>query len=156
MEFCENMMERANEDEHFIENIVFTDESTFPLHGKHNPAIVRYWSIENEYRQLNLKTQYPEKLNVWSGIYGNNIIGPFVIGGNLNGARYLDLLQNRIIPAIQNITPNLDNVWYQQDGCPSQNTRIVMEYLLTRDFSPKDNFYQGRYSLASKVARLGS
>lgn len=129
MEFCETVLERVNVDEHFIENIVFTDESTFLLHGKHHPSNLRYWSIENQHRQLNLRTQYPEKLNVWAGIYGNNIIGPFFINRNLNGETYLNLLQNEIVPAIRAINPNLENVWFQQDGCPAHNTRAVTEYL---------------------------
>lgn len=129
MEFCETVLEMANEDEHFIENIVFTDESTFPLHGKHNPSIVRYWAIENEYRQMNLRTQYPEKLNVWAGIYGNNILGPLFIDGNLNGTKYLNLLQQHIVPALRQLNPNLENIWFQQDGCPAHNSREVTAYL---------------------------
>ncbi|KAJ8951110.1 hypothetical protein NQ318_021554 [Aromia moschata] len=41
--------------------------------------------------------RYKEKIltvNVWAGIIGENIIGPFFIDGNLNGETYLSLLQN--------------------------------------------------------------
>ncbi|KAJ8945764.1 hypothetical protein NQ318_022862 [Aromia moschata] len=42
-----------------------------------------------------LQTQNPEKINVWAGIMGENIIGPFFIESNLNGEiNYLALLQN--------------------------------------------------------------
>lgn len=130
MEFCETMMEKSNENENFLQNILFSDESSFPLHGKHNPSIVRYWSRENEHRSFQLRTQYPQKLNVWAGILGDHIIGPFFIDGTLNAAKYLELLQNQVLPAIQ-VLPNLDLgvVYFQQDGCPAHNAVTVKEFL---------------------------
>lgn len=66
-----------------------------------------------------------------SQILGNRLIEPFFYEYNLNGQRYLSLLQNHIIPAIRNIVPEdqLNNVWFQQDGCPAHNSRNVQEYL---------------------------
>lgn len=59
------------------------------------------------------------------------MIGPFIFDHNLNGVRYLDLLQTRIIPAIRNIVPpeQFNELWFQQDGCPAHNTRTVREFL---------------------------
>ncbi|RZC39627.1 hypothetical protein BDFB_015140, partial [Asbolus verrucosus] len=39
-----------------------------------------------------IHTQYPQKVNVWCGIIGQNIIGPFFINGNLTRQvrQYLD------------------------------------------------------------------
>jgi transposase len=130
MEFCEDVMERANNENNLLSNILFSDESSFPIHGRQNPSVVRYWSQENQHRTLSLRTQYPQKLNVWAGILGDNIIGPFFIDGNLNGAKYLQLLQNNIIPAVlqlQNV--DINRVWYQHDGCPAHNA--AREYLNT-------------------------
>ncbi|KAL1517988.1 hypothetical protein ABEB36_001678 [Hypothenemus hampei] len=129
-------MERANNDENFIKNILFTDESTFPLLGHANPAVTRYWSRENLHRTYNARTQYPQKLNVWAGILGDHVIGPFFIDGNLNGRKYLDLLQAQVIPAIQQLGVELGDVWFQQDGCPAHNTALVREYL-NRNFPNK-------------------
>ncbi|KAJ8933593.1 hypothetical protein NQ318_003349 [Aromia moschata] len=50
-----------------------------------------------------LHTQNPEKINVWSGIIGENIIGSFFIDGNLNGETYLALLQNNVVPPMANL-----------------------------------------------------
>lgn len=78
--------ERCNDDPNFLSNILFTDESTFYLHGHLNPAVTRYWSRTNLHVNVPKRTQYPQKRNVCAGILGDNIIGPFVIPGNLNGA----------------------------------------------------------------------
>lgn len=131
MEFCENVMELCNQDANFIENILFTDESTFPINGRHNPSVTRCWSRVNPRDHYNYRTQYPRKLNVWAGIVGNSIIGPFFINGTLNGARYLDLLQNQIVPALQERGINLEITWFQQDGCPAHQTAAVHEFMQT-------------------------
>lgn len=127
--FCETIMERANNDDNFIKNIFFTDESTFPLLGHANPAVTRYWSLDNLHRTYVARTQYPQKLNVWAGILGDHVIGPLFIDGTLNGVKYLDLLQTQIIPALQQLGINLGDVWFQQDGCPAHNTAPVRECL---------------------------
>lgn len=130
MEFCDTVMEKANQDPNFIKNIVFTDESSFSLSGKHNPSVLRYWSQENEFRSYEAHTQYPQKLNVWAGIFGDNLIGPFFIDGNLNAEKYLELLQIQVLPAIRNLPGvNLETIWFQQDGCPAHNAVRVKEFL---------------------------
>lgn len=131
MEFCETMVNKINVNENFLNNILFTDESSFSLHRKHNPSVVRYWSRENKHLSVAVRTQYPQKLNVWTGILGNHIIGPLIIDGNLNGNKYLELLENQIIPAVQNLPVNFDNIWFQQDGCPSHNKKTVITFLET-------------------------
>ena len=64
-------------------------------------------------------------------ILDNHLIGPFIFDENLNGNRYVQLLQQQIIPAIRNTVPpnELRNTWFQQDGCPAHNTRDVMAIL---------------------------
>ncbi|KAJ8942110.1 hypothetical protein NQ318_000705 [Aromia moschata] len=52
-----------------------------------------------------LHTQNPEKVNIWAGTIGENIIGPFFIDGNLNGETYLALLQNNVVPTMANLYP---------------------------------------------------
>ncbi|KAJ8956910.1 hypothetical protein NQ318_014328, partial [Aromia moschata] len=68
----------------------------------------------------------PEKVNVWAGISGENIIGPFFIDGNLNGETYLALLQNNVVPTMTNLYPAEGNpqlpgnaIWFQQDSSPA-------------------------------------
>lgn len=41
------------------------------------------------------------------------------------------LLQEQILPALRNTVPpnEMNDVWFQQDGCPAHSTREVMEVL---------------------------
>lgn len=129
MQFCEEVIERANLDENFLSKILFTDESSFPIHGRHNPSVVRYWSRENKHLHVTRRTQYPQKINVWAGILGNSIVGPIFIDGNLNARKYLENLRQQIIPAVQALQINFDEIWFQQDGCSAHNARVVQAFL---------------------------
>ncbi|KAJ8955006.1 hypothetical protein NQ318_000438, partial [Aromia moschata] len=47
---------------------------------------------------MEANTQYLEKVNVWAGIINSQIIGPYFFDGTITGARYLDFLQNFLVP----------------------------------------------------------
>lgn len=66
---------------------------------------------------------------MWAGILGNNVIGPIFIDGTLTAAKYLQLLQTKIVPAIRALDVNFDDIWFQQDNCPAHTARIVQQYL---------------------------
>lgn len=96
MEFCQTMMEIINDNPDFLNNILFSDEATFCLNGEVNRHNSRYWSRENPHWMRETHTQRPLKVNVWAGIIGNRLIGPFFIEGALNGAAYLNLLRTQV------------------------------------------------------------
>lgn len=127
--FCESMLEKCNDDDTVLENICFSDECTFTLNGEPNRQNYRYWSRENQHVKVQSHTQYRQSVNVWMGILGNNLIGPFYIEGTLDQENYLNLLQNQIVPNIIAVTANINSVFYQQDGAPAHYSRIVREYL---------------------------
>lgn len=81
-------------------------------------------------------TQYPEKINVWAAIAENRIIGPYYFEENLNGPRYLQFLQDYVIPNLVILFPNAnnpaipnENLWFQQDGAPPHYAADVRRYL---------------------------
>jgi hypothetical protein len=92
--FCYEMQERANNDRRFLSAICFTDECTFTLNNEPNVQNTRYWAQENPRVNISTRTQYPQKINIWAGIFNNNIIGPFEIEGNLNSATYFRFISN--------------------------------------------------------------
>ncbi|KAJ8912063.1 hypothetical protein NQ315_016752 [Exocentrus adspersus] len=90
-EFADTMMEKCYDQNNpnFLNNVMFSDEATFCIDGN-NPT-----------------PNIHKRFNVWAGIIGDKIIGPFFIEGNLNGPAYLNLLQNSIIPELARLFPNL-------------------------------------------------
>lgn len=92
MQFCEQWMERINNDPTITNKILFSDESTFCTNGTVNKQNTRIWARENPYVIQETHTQTRQKLNLWAGILGDRIIGPFFIEGSLNTAKYLIIL----------------------------------------------------------------
>lgn len=126
--FCEIMLQKTVGNDNFLKNICFTDESTFYLHTQPNKQNSRVWSNSNPHKFVSTHSQKSKKVNIWAGILNHHIIGPFIIEGTLNGEKYLELLQEQIIPRIREVAI-VDNVWYQHDGCPSHFVRPVTNLL---------------------------
>lgn len=136
MEFCQTLMDRSNQNPLFVENILFSDESTFKLNGEVNRQNCRFWAKENPRWMREHHTQYPQKVVVWAGIVKNKIIEPYFFDGNVNGQNYLDFLQNVLIPTLVQLYPEENNpvvpdqnLWYQQDGAPSHYAAEVSHYI---------------------------
>lgn len=87
------------------------------MNGAVNRHNCQYWSDENLHWMREIRTQYPQKLNVWAGFCERGIVGPLFINGNLNAAICQELLQNKVIPALENMFDgNIENIWFQQNG----------------------------------------
>jgi len=100
------------------------------LDGSVNRHNSRYWSDSNPHWMRESKSQYPQKLNVWAGIVGEHIIGPFFIDGNLTAQKYEAMLCDDIVPTVRNIfDPDFDSVWFQQDGAPPHFALQVRNFL---------------------------
>lgn len=136
IQFCEDLMNRCNTDPTFVNRIVFSDEATFQLNGTVNRQNCRYWAPKNPHWTMEANTQFPQKLNVWSGIVNNRILGPFFIDGSLTGAKYLEMLRDHLVPSLAALYPDANDpdvphnlLWYQQDGAPAHYDNLVRNYL---------------------------
>jgi hypothetical protein len=136
LQFCEELMLRCHEDLNFLNNILFSDEATFTLNGSVNRHNCRYWSRENPHWTQQHYTQRRGKINVWAGMIGNRLLGPYFFEENLNGNQYLDFLQFELVPALTVLFPNHEDgdlpnqrIWYQQDGAPPHFAVQVRNFL---------------------------
>ena len=75
-EFAEMMLHRLDSDPGFLKRVCFSDESTFHVSGFINIHNSRIWGSQNSHETQELERDSP-KLNVWSGIMHDKIIGPF-------------------------------------------------------------------------------
>lgn len=134
LQFCETMSDRIINNPNLLFNVCFSDECSFFINGTVNRHNCRYWSDNNPRLFHEVHTQYPEKLNVWAGIYGDRLVGPFFIPGNLNGETYLSLLEDHIDPMLTDIIENddrylEDELIFQQDGAPPHFAVTVRQFL---------------------------
>ena len=68
------------------------------------------------------------KLMVWAGIWGDRIIGPLFVSENLNAGKYLNMLQEEILPSLLNEEGDYP-VYFQQDGAPPHYDIQVRRFL---------------------------
>lgn len=127
LEYCLWVGENIMENRLFYKDLMFSDESTFSTNGTVSSQNCRYWSKENPNFKINGRNQRYQKVNVWCGMLCNRIIGPYFINGNLNQHNYLEMLQNFLVPSLEQ--EELGRIYFQQDGCPAHGTLIVREFL---------------------------
>ena len=97
LQFCQWL---SNHPERFFSQIIVSDEANFHMNGEANTRNVHQYAPRRHppdlYYEVTINRQ---KLNVWIGLVGyGRIIGPVFIDGNLNGARYLQMINDVVVP----------------------------------------------------------
>lgn len=131
--FCEWYTRKCHDNGDFPYQIIWSDESMVTKNGIFNRRNHHYWATENPRLVKEVRHQVRFGFNMWAGIVGKRILGPFIYHQNLNSESYLDLLQENLEDALDNLPlAEIRNHWFQQDGAPAHNARAVTEYLSTR------------------------
>lgn len=143
LDFCFWFQGKKEDDPHFGNSILFSDEATFTSNGTVSSQNCRWWADQNPHFLIKCKDQYSFKTNVWCGILNTQIVGPYFFRENLNGVRYLNFLENEISDFLDDLPLNLrENLYFQQDGASIHSTLQVREWL-NRHFYNK---WIGRFS----------
>jgi len=119
------------EDNPFIlKYILWTDESKFTNNGVINKQNNRYWDTQNPHWVFETNNQCIWGTNVWCGLIGGKLLGPYFYDGTLNGRRYLEFLMNELPIMLDDIPlATRNNLIFQQDGAPAHNANVVKNYL---------------------------
>lgn len=143
-EFCMQLQNICNQDQNAVKRIIYSDEATFCLNGIVNRQNCRYWATINPHWMVEAHTQHPQKLNVWCGLVGDTILGPYFFEGTLNGEMYLEFLQFELLPALIALFPDRQEpdlpdrqLFFQQDGAPPHYAAPVRAFL--------DEVFHGRW-----------
>lgn len=119
----------------FLANIVVGDEAAFAMNGEVSSQNVRcYAPLNHPPATANFDVSTDRrKLHLWGGICGNGtLLGPFFFQQNVNGQRYLDMLNNQALPQLAlnfNININRNRLWWVQDGATAHRTVPVRRRL---------------------------
>ena len=131
VEFCRWFRNMCQDDQDFPFKILWTDETRFTNCGMFNRHNEHLWLQENPHHNEQRRPQIKFGFNVWCGVMGSKILGPFIFDGSLTGVRYLHFLQNEFEDMLDNLNlhtrRNLQ--WYQHDGAPPHNFQLVRNYL---------------------------
>lgn len=114
----------------FPTSILFTDESSFTRRGITNLHNQHVYADENPHSIVGKHYQREFKINVWIGIIGNSIVGPFRLPDRLDGANYLHFLQATLPELLEDVPLDFRrNMFFMHDGAPPHFARAVREYL---------------------------
>ena len=110
VQFCETMVELNDNDQ-----LVFSDECHFELHGAVNRHNIHFWGQQNPHKfvQTPVKTQ---SLTVWMAISYHGVAAVDICIQTMTSERYCSILKEKVIPYL---CTNSKRSWYfQQDGDP--------------------------------------
>ena len=120
------------------------DEAGFPTNGKVNNQNVRQYAPRGQAPEFTYQvSESRKKRTVWIGLCGDgSLIGPFFFERNVTGLTYLEILKEKVFPAVLGTFPrhfvngSFQRLWWAQDGAPAHRTAEVREWL-TEFFSQR-------------------
>jgi len=110
--------------------ILFTNEASFTRDGVNNSRNLHTWSHDNPHETSVTKFQRRFSVNVWCGLLGNKLIGPFVFDNSLTGNTYEVFLRNELLGLLEDIPLMIrSQMYFQHDG--AQHVREHLNESLT-------------------------
>lgn len=127
LEFAEMMLELAERRHDLFSKVVWSDEAVFHLGGLINRHNSHYWAEQSPNKLLK-KSQHRPRLTVWAAITADGLIGPVILRDTMNAERYLEVLEDTLIPCLRDIDRDQDMI-FMQDGAPPHYARAVRQFL---------------------------
>ncbi|GFV18747.1 uncharacterized protein TNCV_4756341 [Trichonephila clavipes] len=90
------------------------------------------WAAANPHVTRTRAAQDRFLVNVWAGILGDHLIGPYILPDRLTGPRYLIFLEQVLPELFDNAyvtAVTRTSMWFQQDGAPAHFSISVRNHL---------------------------
>ncbi|XP_034939551.1 uncharacterized protein [Chelonus insularis] len=131
LNFCNWVLTRAR-NHNFLRNILFTGECTFARSSCRNSYNLSYYAYKNTFSATVQNSQDRFLLNLWVGIIGDRLVGPFQFDGNLTGELYATFLNQCLHPLCLRAGINraeLNRIWYQHNRHPAHTSLVAKSWL---------------------------
>ncbi|GBL99248.1 hypothetical protein AVEN_177293-1 [Araneus ventricosus] len=117
--FAQWYLEKCVTDSILPTKVLFTDEASFTREGIFNTHNAHFWVVENPHATRPRADQSRFSVNVWAGIEGDHLIGPYLMPFRLTGSNYFICLQ-QVLPQLlgeEHISASTrQNIWFQHQG----------------------------------------
>lgn len=118
------------QDQMFLEKVLFTDEASFSREGIFNSRTSHVWAEDNPHATFIRGYQEKFSVNVWAGIIGDHLIGPYILPNRLNAPVYLVFLRDILPELLENVPLHIrQDMWFQHDGAPAHFGNAVRDHL---------------------------
>jgi hypothetical protein len=84
-------------------NILLTDEAHFTRDGVNSIRNSHLWDCDNPHGTVESNYQHCFSVNVWCGVIGDQLIGPYIFLQCLTGDNYANLLQDELPALLENV-----------------------------------------------------
>ena len=109
---------------------MFTDESQFTRDGINNLHKSHEWAVGNPHATVDTNFQLRFHANIWCGVLHDQLIGPFILPGNLTGAMYLHFLQNELLLLLEDVSlETRGRMYFQHDGARAHFFGAAREHI---------------------------
>lgn len=125
LEFANWFLEKCESDGVFLENVLWTDEAHFYLHGQVTTRNCAIWEGENPHSYVTSPLHSP-KVTVWCGFTAKRMLSPFFFDSTIDGAGYLQMLMTHLKPQLPR---GYGSMTFQQDGAPPHVANPVRKFL---------------------------
>jgi len=92
-----------NSNSHMIRNILFINEAHFTGNRVNNTRNSHLWDCDNPHRTVESNYQHHFSVNVWCGVIGDQLIGPYIFPQRLTGDIYANFLQEELPALLENV-----------------------------------------------------
>jgi hypothetical protein len=111
-----------------IRNILFTDEFHFTCDVVKIQETPIFGNRDNPLGTVKINNQHRFSVNVWFGVTGDQLIGPYIFPQRLTGDIYASVLHGALSTLLQNVLPQTRRQkYYQYDGAPLHLSQAVSE-----------------------------
>lgn len=133
LDFVRWMSQMITNNPQFLSLVLFTDEASFTREGIFNTHNEHAWAESNPHLTASRKYQERFSVNVWAGIFGDHLVGPYLLPDRLTGEKYLVFLE-RVLPSLLRAVPSITQtqMWFMHDGAPAHITANVRHFLDAR------------------------
>ena len=110
--------------------MIFSDESTIAVLDDRVQSVRRRQGEEFKPECLKKTLKFPSKIMVWGAI---SVHGPsrlHIVEGTMNGAKYISMLNSRLLPQIRNWFEQEPCI-FQQDSAPCHTAKAVYAWFKT-------------------------
>ena len=118
--------------------VLFSDESTFTVNNHAGNNFVRR-KPEEEYRPycISPTIKHPQSIMVWGCMAANGIDRLKVVSGMMNGTKYIDVLENKMLPSARSLFSDDDWI-FQDDNAPCHRAKKVQQWYRTHKIERMD------------------
>jgi hypothetical protein len=113
----------------FLSRVLVIDKACFTRNGILNTRNQHTWADENRHSFQETRFQKQFAINVWAGIIGDFLLGPYELPPRLSGASYLQFISEQLPQLPDDVSlATRQTMWVLHDGAPAHSSRDVMRY----------------------------